>query len=681
MDDTQALGGGGTRPTLAGRYELRGLLGQGGMADVALAYDSQLDREVAVKILHARYADDPAFLARFRREAQAAASLTHPNVVAVYDAGEQESRPFIVMEYVRGRSLSDVVKDEKVVPGRALEMTGDAALGLHYAHERGLIHRDIKPGNILVSEDGQVKVADFGIARAVNAENVTQTATVFGTAAYVAPEQAQGREVDRRTDVYALGCVLYELLTGQQPFSGDSAVALAYKHVSEIPPAPSELNADVTAELDAIVMKAMAKDPDDRYSTAREFNADLQRAEAGLPVSAPPVAAWATTQAFGGDQTAVLAPPPAATAVTDYEDDDDRGGRGLWLVLFGIVVLAIFALAGVLLANLLADQTVEVSVPQVVGMDLAAAQTLIRDEGLEPVVADEEVQTSDVEPGEVARTDPEAGTVVDEGSEVILFVNGGPPMVQVPDLAGQPEDEAQRILIEEGLGLGITQREANEDFERGLVIRTEPAADEEVAEGTEVSLVVSTGPESVTVPDVTDETESDARNTLAGLCEPRPCLQTAVEYETSDDVPEGIVMAQDPPADSTLTIGETVTLTVSQGRATVRLPAVTNQSEDDAIRRMEEACEPRPCVQVEIDRAYSDTIREGRVIEQQPAAGEEVDRGTTVTLLISDGPEPEPEEPDEPDDPDDDDDEDEDGNGNPGQGVGNPGGNPPGGDD
>src|SRR5680860_263649 len=244
MDETTPLQGANGR-ILAGRYALRGLIGQGGMAEVELASDLVLDRQVAVKILHAHYASDPAFLARFRREAQAAASMNHPNVVAVYDTGEDDARPFIVMEYVSGRSLRDVLRVEQLLPERAAEIAGDAALGLHYAHERGLVHRDVKPGNILISDDGQVKVADFGIARAVNAETVTQTAAV----------------------------------------SGDSAVALAYKHVSEAPVTPSAYDDAISPQLDAVVLKAMAKAPDDRYQTAREFGADLQRATAGLGVA------------------------------------------------------------------------------------------------------------------------------------------------------------------------------------------------------------------------------------------------------------------------------------------------------------------------------------------------------------------------------------------------------------
>ena len=670
MDETHPLGGAGRRstaghpPTLAGRYELRGLLGQGGMADVVLAYDGQLDREVAVKILHARYADDPSFLARFRREAQAAASLTHPNVVGVYDAGEEGGRPFIVMEHVRGRSLSERLSESRLTVQRALEITGDAALGLHYAHERGLVHRDIKPGNILVADDGQVKVADFGIARAVNAENATQTASVFGTAAYIAPEQAQGQEVDRTTDVYALGCVLYELLTGRAPFEGDSAVALAYKHVSEMPTPPSEVHSDLPADCDAIVLKAMAKDPADRYPTARELNADLQRLQSGMPVQAPALAGWAAaTQALDSDQTVALG--TSDTFTTDHPDDADEppSRRGVWLALLAIVVVALFALAGVLLAGILGQDTVEAAVPDVTGMDVEAAQQALIDDGFVPVIAEERETDADLDENQVVRTEPAAETMAPEGSEVELILAEGPPLVSVPDLTGWEVDEAQQELLETGLGIGVQQTEPSDEIDEGFVIRTDPPANDEVEEGSEVSLIVSTGPETVTVPNVENRTEDEAQAALANACDLDPCFEVQVEREESDTVAEGRVISQSPAPNTEAAPGSTVTIVVSEGQSTFSMIDVENQPENTAIERLRAACEPEPCVEVAVDREESETVAEGRVIRQDPRPGAQVERGATVTIVVSEGPPPEPEpEPTPPDEDENDENDDDDGN-------------------
>ncbi|MGH8930496.1 MAG: Stk1 family PASTA domain-containing Ser/Thr kinase, partial [Egibacteraceae bacterium] len=429
MDKNTALDG-QPRRVLAGRYVLQGLLGQGGMADVELAFDQILDRQVAAKMLHARYATDPSFLARFRREAQAAASLNHPNVVAVYDTGDSDGRPFIVMEYVRGRSLRDVLRVEEVLPERAAEIVGEAALALHYAHERGLVHRDVKPANIMMSDDGRVKVADFGIARAMNAETVTQTATVFGTAAYISPEQAQGERVDRRSDIYALGVVLYEMLAHRPPFEGDSAVALAYKHVSEDPVPPSRLNPEVSPQLDAVVRKAMAKHPSDRYQTARELHDDLRRAVSGLSISAlPPPAAYATTRAssYANDGRTLVAPPyaPGQQAEAPSYAPPRRRGPNLGWIFLSLVVIALFGVVVYLIWDLQRADPIEIAeVPDVTELDLLQAQQVLNTEGFETRVAGGE--PSDQPEGQVIRTDPPAGSREPRGSRVTITPSTGP---------------------------------------------------------------------------------------------------------------------------------------------------------------------------------------------------------------------------------------------------------------
>jgi eukaryotic-like serine/threonine-protein kinase len=583
MDDkTTPLGG--HRPTtsdddrprrvLAGRYELRGLLGQGGMADVELAFDQALDRQVAVKILHARYADDPSFLARFRREAQAAASMNHPNVVAVYDTGDQDGRPFIVMEYVAGRSLKEVLRTEGVLPERAAEIAGDAALALHYSHERGLVHRDIKPANIMISDDGEVKVADFGIARAVNAETVTQTAAVFGTAAYVAPEQAQGAEVDRRTDVYALGCVLYEMLTGQQPFAADSAVALAYKHVQEPPVPPRQLNPEVPEALEAVVLQAMAKDPAHRYQTARDMNADLQRAVAGLPVSAPPpVYAYEQTQAIP-DRTLVAPPPDDEYAGYDeyYEEEERRSYWG-WIV-FAILVLLLAVLAAFVLANLFRGEEPLplVPVPPVIGLDFVEAQRQVREAGFE-VEFGQRVQSPDFPANAVVSTDPEAGTLLEQGSTVTLIINDGPPLQEVPDLSGMEEGEARQRLLDERFGVGPRQTEESAEVEAGRVTRTDPPAGTLVEVGSEVGLVISSGPPLLTLPRVIDLTEADAINQLRNFCGEPDCVNVQVSRDFSETIQEGRVIRQSPDPGQQVQRGADVAIVVSRGSATPPSPS------------------------------------------------------------------------------------------------------------
>lgn len=287
MTDETSQPGGESQRTLAGRYRLRGAIGTGGMATVELAYDTVLDRRVAIKMLHGRYADDPSFLARFRREAQSAAGLNHPNIVGVHDTGSSEGRAYIIMEYVSGRSLRDLLREESLPVKQATGIVAESADALHYAHECGLVHRDVKPGNILVSDENQVKVADFGIARALNADTVTQTPGVLATAAYVSPEQAQDESVDRRTDIYSLGCVLYQVLTGSQPFTGESDVAVAYKHVSEPPMPPTRLNGNVSPEFEAVTLRTLAKDPADRYQTAEEFAMDVRAAMDGGALTLP----------------------------------------------------------------------------------------------------------------------------------------------------------------------------------------------------------------------------------------------------------------------------------------------------------------------------------------------------------------------------------------------------------
>ncbi len=647
-DDTRPMSG---VPTLlAGRYRLRGSIGQGGMADVQRAYDEQLDREVAVKILHARYADDPNFLLRFRREAQSAASLNHPNIVSVYDAGETDGRPFIVMELVRGRSLRELTRTERITAGRATEIVGDAALALNYAHEHGLIHRDIKPGNILISHDGEVKVTDFGIARAVNAETITETASVFGTAAYVSPEQAQGDTVDRRTDVYSLGCVLYELLADRQPFHADSPVALAYQHVSAMPPPPSELSDDSTAELDAITLKAMAKNPDDRYQTAREFNADLERARAGVPVTAPMAGAWAATQAVDrwNEQTVVASGVPTRDVeqdiYDDYDEEEEPRRRTGWMIVAIVLLLALLAAGWWLLTNLNAEPEVTAQVPNVVGLSQQEATELLTAQGFTDIQV-EMVQRSGADVDEVVAQDPEASDeeVPVESTTIRLTVNSGAPPVEVPNVTGDTRQQARQALNDVGLRVGDVTQETSDEFDAGEVIRTSPTAGSEVPENTEVDLVISTGSNQAEVPDVVDRLREDAEQALNDACEPQPCFGAFVSEEFSDTVEEGRVIRQSPEGGQQARKGSDVTLVISLGPeeepepepVTTEVPDVIGDDVDDAQAELEEA----GLAIGEVTQQPSEEFDAGEVMATAPEAGEEVEEQTLVALLVSTGPE------------------------------------------
>jgi serine/threonine-protein kinase len=590
MDETTPISAQPPR-VLAGRYALRGLIGQGGMADVELAHDQVLDREVAVKLLHSRYSDDPSFRERFKREARAAASLNHANMVAVYDTGEEDGRPFIVMEYVAGRTLRDVMRGEGILPQRAAEIAGDAALALHYAHERGLVHRDVKPANIMISNEGQVKVTDLGIARAVNAETVTQTAAVFGTAAYIAPEQAQGLDVDARTDVYSLGVVVYEMLTGQQPFTADSPIALAYKHVSEDPTRPATINPEINPALEAVVLKAMAKNPDNRYRTARDFSDDLQRAVRGERVTAPSVMAYAPTQALGGDRTLIAPPAPAAaTTVMDGEEEDRRGNRGLGYLAMVLLLLAFFALAAFFIARYLfaTDPIPLVRVPNVVGERVGRAQERLQEARFETEVR--RVNDDTARPNTVISTKPEAGEEVERGSRVVLTVSRGPELVRVPQLVGVTESEAIQLIQEAELSVGTPSRARSDEFEQGRVIEQSPDARSEVERDTAVDFVVSEGPATVLIPNVAGMEESEARQALSNACSTPPCLNINAERRFSNRVPSGTVIGTQPGRGQRVPFGSDVVLRVSQGPR----PAPEPEPEPEPSQPPEPEPEPEP---------------------------------------------------------------------------------------
>jgi eukaryotic-like serine/threonine-protein kinase len=559
--------------TLGGRYRVERELGRGGMAKVFLGTDTVLGRTVAVKILAPQYADDDSFVQRFRREAQAAASITHPNIVSVFDTGSDDGIHYIVMEYVEGRTLAEILAGGgRILPDRAIDIAMDVDRALEAAHARGVIHRDIKPGNIMLDPRGAVKVTDFGIARVTTtADTVAQTAAIMGTAAYLSPEQAQGLPNDGRSDIYSLGCVLFEMVTGRPPFLGDSPVAVASKQVLEQPVPPSRLNSDITADLDAVILRTLAKNPANRYQSAEEMRADLERTKRGLPVLATPLLAAGATQ--------VLDPPPAQATQLLPPPEPDRGTNwvpiAVTLILIGLLGALLWFLAVNVLNNDDQQTGVLVTVPNVVGEKRAQAISDLQDNGLKvgtitPVPAADDTQ----EPGTVLEQDPAAGAEVDRGSEVNITIVAAPDTVPIPNLEGASLEEAQATLVGLGLEPGGPVEEPSDTIPAGSVTRTDPALGQEVDPGSTVTIFVSSGPGTVVVPNVTCQSFGSAQSDLraAGL----------VPVQSSETRPQNPlctkgtkVAAQEPAAGTEVEAGSQVTLFAGEEPSTTGPTGVT----------------------------------------------------------------------------------------------------------
>jgi len=543
------------------RYELGELLGRGGMAEVRKGNDVRLGRIVAVKRLRTDLASDPTFQARFRREAQSSASLNHPSIVAVYDTGEEMStdgtdvpQPYIVMEYVAGRTLRDILREgRKILPERALEITSGVLAALDYSHRAGIVHRDIKPANVMLTPSGDVKVMDFGIARAVAdaSSTMTQTAAVVGTAQYLSPEQARGETVDSRSDVYSTGCLLYELLTGRPPFVGESPVSVAYQHVREPAAPPSSLDSDLPPEIDAIVMKALAKPVDERYQSAAAMRADIERFLAGKPVVAPVVPAGAAATTFLPQE------PAEETSIFRGGGDEPSEAeekRKRWpLVLLGLGILGLLIAAAILGPMLFNSSPQEKSVPNVINMTLAQAERALEDRDLALGEVEREA-SADVPKGKIVSQTPDAGGFLEEGGEVDVILSTGKPAVVVPDVLGDDKDEARAELEAEQLRVKLVRRNSDEPTDE--VIQQNPRPATRVAIDTLVTVFYSDGPEEV--PSVVGMQEGEARRAIE-----QAGFGVSVNYDSETRAERGIVLSQSPEAGSTPSSGSTVTLTVS----------------------------------------------------------------------------------------------------------------------
>lgn len=639
---------------LAGRYEVGELIGRGGMAEVHIGHDTRLGRTVAIKILRSDLARDPSFQNRFRREAQAAAALNHPAIVAVYDTGEDivteatgvvAHVPFIVMEYVEGHTVRDILRDGHAVPiEEAVEITAGVLSALEYSHHAGIVHRDIKPANVMLTPTGAVKVMDFGIARAVadSAATMTQTQAVIGTAQYLSPEQARGEQVDARSDLYSTGCLLFELLTGRPPFTGDSPVAVAYQHVRELAPMPSAFASDVPESLDRVTNKALAKDRDARYSTAAEFRSDLEAVLRGGAVAAPAVGA-AVVPATTGEATQVMAPAAAATqtlppasppwattglpaVVEGPLDEDEEGGPRRW-VLWTLIAIAVLAVAGIialLVANANKTDTSHVAVPSVVGQTEAQAHTAITEAGL---VWDRAEEASDtVDAGKVIKTDPPADTQVEKGTSVTVTISTGAGQVTVPDVSGKSVDDAAQMLTDAHLVVATTQKQDdNPNFPEGQVTKTDPAADATVAAGTSITLYVSTG--NVEVPNVVGKSQDDAKSALT-----KAKLTVVVEQQVSEETP-GTVLSQNPDAKTLVRQGTNVTIQVAKAAPTVIVPSdLKGLPYDQAVAKLAAVGLTNVKKITEVSEAPLD-----QVLFTDPNGGDEVPLDQEIDLHVSDG--------------------------------------------
>lgn len=621
-------------PQSLGRYDLTAHLARGGMADVFEASDRMLDRQVAVKILHQRYAETDSFVARFRKEAQAAANLSHPNIVSIYDWGEEDGTYFIVMELVKGRSLRDVVKSEgKILPRRAAEIATEVSSALEVAHRNRVIHRDIKPGNILLSEEGVVKVTDFGVARAWDdSEDLTKTGAVIGTATYFSPEQARGDPADERSDIYSLGVVLYEMLVGRPPFSGETPVSVAYQHVTAEVLPPSRLNPDVPPELEAIVMQSLAKDPARRYEAAAHIRRDLLLFLQGRTRPRP-----ATTPRPPTAQVARRPdlPPPTVSPDEAYRrvHATPRQPSQVPFVITSVALAALVVVGVWYLFNVITDQPSETTtttgvrtfvVPDVTGRPVGEALQMLQEAGFNVDPPSEE--PSDEPIGSVIRTDPRAGQELEESRFVTIVVSSGPVQIQVPNVVGSTLERAKGSL--EGLGFTVVDRTTRHDtIGAGLVISQDPPAEAGAPRGSTVGLVVSAGPEPIEMPRVTGLTRDRAEGRLEGL---------GLEVETAtgfhEEVEEGLVIGQTPAPGADISPGWTVQIVVSRGPDEVELEEVSGLPAGEAASLLADSG-----FDVVVEQESSPEVEAGVVIRTEPPGGTSLAPGSQVTVVESTG--------------------------------------------
>jgi len=604
---------------LTDRYQLGEILGYGGMSEVHRARDVRLHRDVAIKILRADLARDPNFYQRFRREAKHTAALNHPSIVAVYDTGEAQTPngnlPFLVMEYVEGITVGKLIQRQgALAPQRALAVIADVCAALEFSHSRGIVHRDIKPANIMITPAGTVKVMDFGIARAMNAttgDRLTATSAVVGTAQYFSPEQARGHEVDARTDLYSLGCVLYEMLTGQALFTGDTPLSVAYQHVREQPVPPSRRRAGLSPDIDTVVLKALAKKPGQRYQSAAEMRADLLRVSRGHAPAMPALPTEDPGERSGSDGPHTLQMPVQS----------ERTGSRRWLIAGAVALVAVLVFAGVYTVGVMN----RVQVPDVHGLTRQDAIGRLQEQGLSP-----QVQTSpdgSVQAGRVIGTDPGAGAAVSSGSEITLDVSTGPEQRRIPDVSRLAYDEAVRTLRDAGFQNVRRMPQASTTAELDRVVGTIPAAQQDAATGNEIVVLVGSGPSARSVPDVTGQSAEQAAENLdiAGFT-------TILQADADSTLPAGQIAGTDPPAGASVASDAPITLKVSRGNQ-ITMPDLRGLFYADALAQLQALGFTGPLLKgPDIPEAVAGSDRRARVVQQDPAPQTGVNRDGTITV-------------------------------------------------
>jgi eukaryotic-like serine/threonine-protein kinase len=617
---------------LSDRYQLGEILGFGGMSEVYLARDLRLDRDVAIKVLRADLARNPSFYLRFRLEAQHAASLNHIAIVAVFDTGEVRTPagrlPYIVMEYVDGLTLRNIVDTRGPMPAAtALEVTADVCQALSFSHQHGIIHRDVKPANIMISTTGAVKVMDFGIARGIgDPGSITQTAAVVGTAQYLSPEQACAKPVDARSDVYSLGCVLFELLTGEPPFAGDTPVAVAYQHVREDPVPPSRRNSALSPDVDAVVLTALAKNPDNRYQNANEMRADLVRILSGEPPKAPKV----LTET---ERISLLAQAPPEEVAEDPDrqklhvvaEPRESGARGSalrWLA--AVAALAALTVGVTIAVNVHGANTRDIAVPDMTGKSSAEAIADLQNHGFE--VRPHQQRDNVVPMDHVISTDPAANASVRAGEVIDIHVSLGPEQRQVPDVGNQRYPAAVSTL--NAAGFKRTRMELNESSPeaKDTVLRTDPPAHQTSSVISEITLVVGAGPRIRTIPDVSGQTLAMATRNLnvVGFTE-------ILEAPVDNTAPAGVVLTTTPPAGTDFAVDTAITLKVSRGNQFL-MPDLTGMFYLDLLPQLQQIYGFTGRLFKGADVPVPDPAARNRVVTQDPAPGTAVSSDGTITL-------------------------------------------------